>query len=142
MYAEIDSSSMWHPSIWYNVRVSIRICYPFLITQSWHRLCKQIPRFLCLCIKLNQQERWSPVLSRCPNYTVSTITSRVATECNFQSRYVIFYNTRAGNLSSKIGYSNKAEINLCEEVEVYGYDFFHWLSSFWYLKNRIYDLCL
>ncbi|XP_052691414.1 uncharacterized protein LOC128169301, partial [Crassostrea angulata] len=53
------------------------------------------------------------------NYTVSTITSRIAIECISQGRYVIFYNTREGNLSMKIGYSDKVEISLCE-VEVYG----------------------
>lgn len=75
------------------------------------------------------------------NYTVSTITSRIAIECISQGRYVIFYNTREGNLSLKIGYSDKVEISLCE-VEVYGsiyylYIFFLYYPSSLWLKRYI-----
>lgn len=105
-------------------RVSIRICYPFLYTQSWRHLCKQIPRFLSLFVSNSTHKKDGVLCYYDANYTVSTITSRIAIECNFHSRYVIFYNTRAGNLSSKIGYSDKAEINLCE-VEVWR------LKHFW-----------
>uniref|UniRef100_K1QTX8 Uncharacterized protein n=1 Tax=Magallana gigas TaxID=29159 RepID=K1QTX8_MAGGI len=51
-------------------------------------------------------------------YTPSTIPSSLTIECTMPGRYVIYFNTREGNLSTKPGYSTKAQINLCE-VEVY-----------------------
>lgn len=74
------------------------------------------------------------------NYTVSTITSRIAIECISQGRYVIFYNTREGNLSLKIGYSDKVEISLCE-VEVYGsiyYLYIFFILSFIFMTKKVY----
>lgn len=56
-------------------------------------------------------------------YTPSTIPSSLTIECTMPGRYVIYFNTREGNLSTKPGYSTKAQINLCE-VEVYGINYY------------------
>lgn len=53
------------------------------------------------------------------NHTLSTIPYKMTIRCDVQGRYVIYYNTREGNLKNKYGYTNQAQVYLCE-VEVYG----------------------
>lgn len=52
-------------------------------------------------------------------YNAGSIPSSMNISCPVSGRYVIYYNTREGNISHIPTYSSEAYIELCE-VEVYG----------------------